>query len=249
MVTRHGWWVAAHFGSPAGELALCETAVGLADRSDLGKLELRGEASRDRAARRPAQRRPGRPRRRAAGRGRLVVRGLAGARARAVRRRRDRARPLRRGRGRALDAGRDGHRRHAALRGARAARPPHRRRARRAQRLRAAAGRRRVARLRRPAARRHPGDAPARRAGQRRHASPRRRAPRRCGPRSSAPAERRASAASAPTRCPICPRSRAHERGTAARRARRSRPVKVHAPSERNRKLAAFLAAATATPS
>jgi len=45
MVTRHGWWVAAHFGSPAGELALCETAVGLADRSDLGKLELRGEAA------------------------------------------------------------------------------------------------------------------------------------------------------------------------------------------------------------
>ena len=44
MVTRHGWWVAAHFGSSAGELALCETAVGLADRSDLGKLELRGEA-------------------------------------------------------------------------------------------------------------------------------------------------------------------------------------------------------------
>ena len=43
MVARHGWWVAAHFGSPAGELALCETAVGLADRSDLGKLELRGE--------------------------------------------------------------------------------------------------------------------------------------------------------------------------------------------------------------
>ena len=45
MVARHGWWVAAHFGSPAGELALCETAVGLADRSDLGKLELRGEAA------------------------------------------------------------------------------------------------------------------------------------------------------------------------------------------------------------
>lgn len=44
MVVRHGWWVAAHFGSPGGELALCETAVGLADRSDLGKLELRGEA-------------------------------------------------------------------------------------------------------------------------------------------------------------------------------------------------------------
>jgi len=45
MVARHGWWVAAHFGSPGGELALCETAVGLADRSDLGKLELRGERS------------------------------------------------------------------------------------------------------------------------------------------------------------------------------------------------------------
>ena len=45
MVTRHGWWVAAHFGSPGGELALCETAVGMADRSDLGKLELKGEAS------------------------------------------------------------------------------------------------------------------------------------------------------------------------------------------------------------
>jgi len=42
MVARHGWWVAAHFGSSAGELALCETAVGVADRSDLGKLELRG---------------------------------------------------------------------------------------------------------------------------------------------------------------------------------------------------------------
>jgi glycine cleavage system aminomethyltransferase T len=45
MVARHGWWVAAHFGSPGGELALCETAVGMADRSDLGKLELRGEPS------------------------------------------------------------------------------------------------------------------------------------------------------------------------------------------------------------
>lgn len=44
MVVRHGWWVAAHYGSPAGELALCDTAVGLADRSDLGKFELRGES-------------------------------------------------------------------------------------------------------------------------------------------------------------------------------------------------------------
>jgi glycine cleavage system aminomethyltransferase T len=45
MVARHGWWVAAHYGSPAGELALCDTAVGIADHSDLGKLELRGERS------------------------------------------------------------------------------------------------------------------------------------------------------------------------------------------------------------
>lgn len=43
MTARHGWWVAAHYGSAPGELALCRTAVGLADRSDLGKLELRGE--------------------------------------------------------------------------------------------------------------------------------------------------------------------------------------------------------------
>ena len=54
MVARHGWWVAAHFGSPGGELALCDTAVGLADRSDLGKLELRGEAGRAGDAGRPA---------------------------------------------------------------------------------------------------------------------------------------------------------------------------------------------------
>ena len=44
MVARHGWLVAAHYGSPGGEMALCDRAVGLADRSDLGKLELRGEA-------------------------------------------------------------------------------------------------------------------------------------------------------------------------------------------------------------
>jgi glycine cleavage system aminomethyltransferase T len=43
MVARHGWLVAAHYGSPGGEIALCDRAVGLADRSDLGKLELRGE--------------------------------------------------------------------------------------------------------------------------------------------------------------------------------------------------------------
>ena len=44
MVARHGWLVAAHYGSPGGEMALCDRAVGLADRSDLGKLELRGDA-------------------------------------------------------------------------------------------------------------------------------------------------------------------------------------------------------------
>lgn len=41
MGARHGWLVAANFGSTPGELALCETKVGLADRSDLGKFELR----------------------------------------------------------------------------------------------------------------------------------------------------------------------------------------------------------------
>jgi glycine cleavage system aminomethyltransferase T len=44
MAARHGWLVAAHYGSPGGEIALADTAVGLADRSDMGKLELRGDA-------------------------------------------------------------------------------------------------------------------------------------------------------------------------------------------------------------
>src|SRR4051812_25500269 len=39
---RDGWRVAAHFGSPGGELAVCARSVGLVDRSELGKLELRG---------------------------------------------------------------------------------------------------------------------------------------------------------------------------------------------------------------
>ena len=43
MVARHGWLVAAHYGSPGGEIALCDRGAGLADRSDLGKLELRGD--------------------------------------------------------------------------------------------------------------------------------------------------------------------------------------------------------------
>ena len=40
---RNGHGVAAHYGSPAGELAVCVRAVGLADRSDLVKLVLTGE--------------------------------------------------------------------------------------------------------------------------------------------------------------------------------------------------------------
>src|SRR5579871_5393899 len=42
MQTRAGGRVAAHFGSPAGELAACLRAVGLADRSDLGVLTMTG---------------------------------------------------------------------------------------------------------------------------------------------------------------------------------------------------------------
>jgi glycine cleavage system aminomethyltransferase T len=43
MVPREGWCVAAHYGSPAGELAVCSSGVGMVDRSDLGKLELCGD--------------------------------------------------------------------------------------------------------------------------------------------------------------------------------------------------------------
>ena len=39
---RDGRRVAAHFGSPGGELAVCARSVGLVDRSEIGKLELRG---------------------------------------------------------------------------------------------------------------------------------------------------------------------------------------------------------------
>jgi glycine cleavage system aminomethyltransferase T len=42
MVDRDGSTVAAHYGSPAGELAVCVRAVGIADRSDLGKLVVTG---------------------------------------------------------------------------------------------------------------------------------------------------------------------------------------------------------------
>lgn len=42
MVARDGRWVAAHFGSRAGEVAACRGAVGIADRSDRATFELRG---------------------------------------------------------------------------------------------------------------------------------------------------------------------------------------------------------------
>jgi glycine cleavage system aminomethyltransferase T len=42
MINRHGRSVAAHYGSPAGEAAVCRSTVGIADRSDRTTLELRG---------------------------------------------------------------------------------------------------------------------------------------------------------------------------------------------------------------
>ena len=44
MVVRDGRWVAAHFGSRAGEVAACRSAVGIADRSDRTTFELRGDS-------------------------------------------------------------------------------------------------------------------------------------------------------------------------------------------------------------
>jgi len=44
-VPRDGVLVAAHFGSAAAELAVCRHGVGVADRSDLCTLELRGTPS------------------------------------------------------------------------------------------------------------------------------------------------------------------------------------------------------------
>jgi glycine cleavage system aminomethyltransferase T len=43
MIDRDGARVPAHYGSAAGELAVCMRAVGIADRSDLGKLVVTGE--------------------------------------------------------------------------------------------------------------------------------------------------------------------------------------------------------------
>jgi len=42
---RDGQTVATHYGSTPGEIAVCMKSVGLADRSDLGTLELRAERS------------------------------------------------------------------------------------------------------------------------------------------------------------------------------------------------------------
>ena len=44
-VMHDGHGVVAHYGSAAGELAACVSAVGLADRSDLAKLVLQGPAA------------------------------------------------------------------------------------------------------------------------------------------------------------------------------------------------------------
>jgi glycine cleavage system aminomethyltransferase T len=45
LAERDGHTVAAHYGSTPGEIAVCMKSVGLADRSDLGTLELRAETS------------------------------------------------------------------------------------------------------------------------------------------------------------------------------------------------------------
>ena len=43
MAERHGRRVPAHFGSTAAEEAVCQTGVGMADRSDRDTFELRGD--------------------------------------------------------------------------------------------------------------------------------------------------------------------------------------------------------------
>jgi glycine cleavage system aminomethyltransferase T len=45
MVVRDGRWVAAHYGSRAGEVAACKRAVGIADRFDRATLEISGDPS------------------------------------------------------------------------------------------------------------------------------------------------------------------------------------------------------------
>ena len=43
MIVRGGRWVAAHYGSRAGEVAACKRAVGIADRFDRATLEIDGD--------------------------------------------------------------------------------------------------------------------------------------------------------------------------------------------------------------
>lgn len=45
LAERDGHTIVAHYGSPPGELAVCLKSVGLADRSDIGTLELRAPAT------------------------------------------------------------------------------------------------------------------------------------------------------------------------------------------------------------
>jgi len=45
MIERHGRLVAAHFGSPVSEAAVCRSSVGLADRSDRATLAVSGLAA------------------------------------------------------------------------------------------------------------------------------------------------------------------------------------------------------------
>ena len=124
MAARHGWLVAAHFGSPPGEISVCETAVGLADRSDLGKFQLRapaGDLDMLVGQLSGGEIRPGDA---LARRRRLVVLGLARARAGGVRRGRHGAAARRARRGRALGAGRHGRRQHGGARRASACSGP-----------------------------------------------------------------------------------------------------------------------------
>jgi len=45
MAERNGRRVAAHFGSPASEAAVCRTRVGLVERSDRATREIRGDTA------------------------------------------------------------------------------------------------------------------------------------------------------------------------------------------------------------
>jgi len=55
MAERHGWLVAADFGSLASELAVSRAVAGLADVSSIAKFELRGD-EHALAAMRPSER-------------------------------------------------------------------------------------------------------------------------------------------------------------------------------------------------